>query len=505
MIGASLLNTNEIPHRPNLLETLLWKKEMYVENERGWIMPVKLFDRLERAGLVKRNRLRVEEVYTISFSRLIDLLDKITADTFQLNKDFRVSNHTHCASFDLGGTADECCCFECRFENLTKLARFAALYSDQVIIHNYLAAYSPSWGHPPGKDSDEFRGDLIDDIQLLLHIRPLIEANNVVVLTPPSTTCPYCYAKKLFGSRADQRLKQALKVLMNDLLTKMSVEFFMDEMGYAAKAGTPPYLFKNQTHLYSYSKLPKALAVRPLLAKRISDGQSLLLPRKIRYELNLHSDLAEMVLTSLRYQMSVAEVVGASFLTDRDVDTRILSHMSNDRSVSMRNEIAAKHLNAVVPFAGDVPIDKLLQLRKREEGAFVQFRAALDVALKEIVSQRGSFTERDARALYSDIIAPEIAKLDQRVKEAKRDLIKAPLASAAGTTAMIAFGLYSGMVPAELKQIATALGLAKVAYDTASKVVDLADTQKLIWPERFYFLWRVKNIARKQRALRRNS
>ena len=382
-------------------------------------------------------------------------------------------------------------------EAVNELARFAALYSNRVYIHNLLADHAPSWGHPPDEDSFEFRQDLIEDLTVFLQIRPLIESGRIIVFSPPATTCPYCYAKSIFGSKADQRLQRAMAQISRDLAKGTPIEFYSDEFGYAAYFSTAKNLFRHQTHLIPFEGLPEPIASHSRLAKRIESGEKVLLPPKVARDLGIHEMLATDVLAALRYQMSVADIVGASFLTHRDIDLRILSYVSGDKEFDRRNAIAQKYLTTVVPFAGDVPISQLARLRQREEEAFIQFRSALDKTLQELLSQKEAFTERDAQALYADIIAPEIARLDQKVQDAKRDLLRTPLISAIGTAATIAFGLYSGMILPELKVAASALGLTKVVYDTITKTADLIDVQKHIRPEKFYFLWRVRHSGRK--------
>jgi hypothetical protein len=247
--------------------------------------------------------------------------------------------------------------------------------------------------------------------------------------------------------------------------------------------------------IWRLEQLPSAVACRPGLVTRVESGERITLSDKAVRELTLHEDIANDVLVNLRYQMSVANVVGASLLTNRNVDVDVLSYISNDKDIARRNAIAAKYLTSIVPFAGDVPIPKLLLLRKREEAAFLRFRSALDASLREVLAQRSKSTPQDARSIYVDLIAPELARLDQSVAAAKRDLIKVPLAAAAGTAAIIAFGIYSGMVPTELAKIAGALGLAKVVYDTATQVVNLSDVEKSVRPEKFYFPWKVKHAG----------
>jgi hypothetical protein len=456
----------------------------------------KYFERLEKAGFIRRGKLQESAVINTSFPKVLDLLDYIASDTAEIDSLIRPSVHTHCASLGLGGARDECWESSCRIKEIDELARFAALYSDRVFIHNFLTDNAPILGHAPEEDSGEFRQELWDDILILLRIRPLIEKDVIVPYTPASGICPWCYAKRVFGSGADRRLDRAMKSLSHTLFEQMSVNAILDDYGFGLSFDTPADLFRHDTHVQDRDQIPPIISSKPRLMSRLRAGESVPLSVETRRKLGLHKIEANAVLASIRYQMSVAAALQTSFLIDRDVDMNILKYISRNDELEQRNRIAARHLQSMVPFVGDVPVSKLIQLRQREEESFIRFRSALDTAMKEVTAQKSSFTERDARSIYSDVIAPEIARLDQKVREAKRDLVKVPVTSAIATVAVIIFGLYSGMVPSELKEIASILGLTKVMYDTVSKTVEYVDAEKSIRPEKFYFLWKVKHQAR---------
>jgi hypothetical protein len=460
-----------------------------------------LFEHLERAGTISRGRLRPRRLFSMPHAELLDLLDLTTAATALPDQPIRATIRTHVASFVMGGCGDECVNFHCRLRDLDELARFAALYSDQVIIHNYLATSAPSWGHLGSVDTPESRRRVADDIQLLLHIRPLIRSGRILLLTPTANLCPYCYAHKVFGTKADQRLRRAMRLLAGQLRRDMTVEFYKDEDGYAAACHGTRNLFRHESHVMSFDALPSPFSARPRLANRVEAGDVVALSRSVATELGLHKDLAEDVLCSLRYQMSVADTIRASFTSNREVDIKVLSLVSDDSEIDRRNAIAARHLKSIVPFLPEVPVADLLRLRQREGDAFVRYRAALDSVLTEFTGEGSTLSDRRAQAIYADIIQPELASLNSRVKDAKRDLIKAPLAAIAGASAALIFGVYLGMLPAELGEAAAALGLSKAVYDAAAKAAEIADVQRAIRPERFYFLWKVAQIGR-SRSLR---
>lgn len=116
-----------------------------------------------------------------------------------------------------------------------------------------------------------------------------------------------------------------------------------------------------------------------------------------------------------------------------------------------------------------------------------------------IIGEKGTLNDKRARSVYSDIVAPELGRLETKVMEAKRDLVKTPLSSALGVTASIGIGVYSGLMPLELAAIAAPLGLGKIIYDVVTGTSSLIDVEKAIRTERFYFLWKINHSASHRR------
>jgi len=446
---------------------------------------------LAKNELIKHGKVNKSNIFNLPFVKIIDIIDSITQETSETKIVGKPSIHTHCATFGLGGGRDECWNIDCRLSAVQDMARFAALYSDKVYIHNFLADFSPTWGHPPEEDNADFRHEISNDLEVLLHLKPLIDIERVILFTPTKMLCPYCYAKLVFGKGAEKRLERAQKLLERELFKKTSVNIYKDEEGFATSYNTGTGYFRHPAHIQPIDPIPEPITFHPNLVQRIESGEVIsLTPSQVK-EFGLQLEMATEVFPSFRYQLSVSEAIGTSFLTDREVDTRILSFMSDKDKYDNRNNIAGKYLKTIVPFAEDVPISKLAKLREREELSFLKFRSALDQVLDEFVSEDNSFSERHAIALYDDVIAPEIASLERKVEKAKRDLIMTPIISGIGTSAIISFGLYSGMISAELKEVAGALGLTKVIYDTVTQSIKNMDIQKDIRPEKFYFLWKV--------------
>ena len=95
---------------------------------------------------------------------------------------------------------------------------------------------------------------------------------------------------------------------------------------------------------------------------------------------------------------------------------------------------------------------------------------ALNKAIDDVRAQRSNFSERDARLIYTDVVAPELARLDRAVKTARRETLKDVGRSIAGWSAAISFGMYTGLLPEQLLLAAKALGLTKVLADIGAAI-----------------------------------
>ena len=142
--------------------------------------------------------------------------------------------------------------------------------------------------------------------------------------------------------------------------------------------------------------------------------------------------LPDFPIRNVIYHAAVASSLGTSFLTERHLDIDLLHSISGDPATRRHNQLLQEHFEIMLPFADGVPVAQLLKLRRREEEAFFRFQAAMHRMVTEIRSQGAEMTVHDARSLYGDVIRPRLAELDQRVNEAKRDLVRHPAASPRG-------------------------------------------------------------------------
>ena len=272
------------------------------------------------------------------------------------------------------------------------------------------------------------------------------------------------------------------------------------EIEYAAPEPYLPHpiIWSNEAN---YRELHEAVAQMPRLMKAISKGDSAPLSKAAIKQLELHHFCANKVVDSASYGILTANLLKASFLTDNVLDISFLQSITKDKKgkgnpFEERNRTAFNHLTSIVPFAADVSISNLIKIRKREEEAFIKYRRALNEAIDTYKSNSSSFSEKDARALYSDVIAPGLVDLNQSVQVAKRDLVKKAYRSIIAVVGAISFGIYTGFIPTELAEMAKIIGFTKIATDIIGNLLPAGDANESIKTEDLYFLWQVRRLGK---------
>ena len=458
-----------------------------------------LLELLENAGLVDGSRINERQVMRLSAGRLSDLGAEAAAITKAEDFERESGYLAHSATLSLGGGSQVCVNVECRIRRVDQLAQFAAFYSDRVFIHNFISnhEHEPHSNYVPSLE--ERRHTLLDDLQVIVRIRPLIETGLIIPVTPTSEVCTGCIALGAFGTDADKRFARERRRLARRFFEEMSVDLAYNDGWWELHCEAPEELIEHGSAVTSYVEPPGPLRGMPRILQRALGGEFVRLSRDTRRKLGEHEDAASLVFGSVVFEMAVSQALGTSYLSDTKLPIEVLSAISGDADLVRRNSLVQKHLTSFVPFLGEVPAASALKLRRREEGSFLTYRQALNKAIDDVRSQRSDFSERDARSIYSDVIAPELARLDRAVKSARREILKDVGRSIAGWSAAIGFGMYAGLLPEQLLLAAKALGLTKVLADIGAAIGKLASPEDVVRKENLFFLWKVRQLSERRR------
>lgn len=449
-------------------------------------------DVLRESDLCRADGPRESSIDSLSISKF----RKIT-EAFEnaINAEYNPTSNqlaSHLATSGLSGDSSECDYIGCRINRMDQLARFSLMYSNKVFVRSYFTKYS-------GLESKEHlniaKHDLYNDLKVLHNIVPLIENGYIELYTPEVNVCFYCQAKKVLGENAGKRLDKSYDDLEKQFLDNLSVEAYRRNEGYAFDCSAPKQYFDHaRVHIKFETPLP--LQKRPSILRRIEEWQKIKLSKTLIHDLGFHHDYAHQVVSNAIYGLTASSCLNTTLLTENQLHIDFLNSLQSDYEVSRRNLMASKYLTSMVPYVEDVALVDLMKLRVREEEAFIQYRHALNKALDTFSTANANFTDKDARALHLDVIAPSIAALDIKVAQAKRDLISKPFRAVAGIVGTISFGLLTGIVPQEVSEIVKALGLLKFGSDLVKDTMAIGDGESTIKQDPFYFLWKVQKLRK---------
>ena len=92
--------------------------------------------------------------------------------------------------------------------------------------------------------------------------------------------------------------------------------------------------------------------------------------------------------------------------------------------------------------------------------------------------------------MYGDLIAPELARIETIVREARRGAVVGSGRSLLGWGSALTFGIYSGFLPSELREAAELFGATGLLKEVISQLATLKDADVAARQESYYFLWR---------------
>lgn len=434
----------------------------------------------------------IRSVNSLNLKDFVDITQEIE---IRIRSNHRpVKNHifSHSASLNLGGSSIECSYIDCRIQRIDNLARFALMYSDKVFISSFFSGYVDL---DSNVDLNLAKKNFYDDLLVIQKIRPLVEKGIIEFFAPEVNVCFSCQARSFLGDSAGKKLDSSYKKLQLDYLLNMSVKAERTPDGYDFNCKGPAPYFDHEMVRRAFH-VPDSLIKRPSILKKLKKGDIVPISKTMIKDLGLHIERAHLIVTNAIFGLATSNCLNTTFLTENDLHIQFLNSLHSSVEVSRRNLIAQKYLTSIVPFVEDVELKNLIKLRHREEEAFILYRQALNNAIDNLISNSGSFSEKDAQSLYADVIAPSLAHLDIKIKRAKKDLVSKPLRSLTGIVGIISFGLLTGLVPSDISEIVKTLGLIKFGSDFIKDVMALGDNDKSIKSDHFYFLWKVKKAAR---------
>jgi len=333
------------------------------------------------------------------------------------------------ANSSLSGAPFPYASINCRLNKIDSVARFAALYADQVFIENPFEKYVHYKSiYDPRTNKIIIAGDILG----LLYLRPLFQAGLLSTRHNILLLCSECKdevenLEREVAEQLDKARKQLQKKYLREV--KVHIEKREDEV-FLSYAG-PEHLVEHGI-IDFIGQLPQ-----PLLEKCGSVGARQLTNREIK-EYDLTSWFVDPILKDIFQQNIHVCRHRTQYLTDREIDLDIVTSIGEPDVIRTSKSFLAG-LSHSIPTIEDVRLDKLIRLRQKEGEAFEVYRDALH----RVLNQARALKPEEMRELIDDEIRPEIHKIERTIKNTRRLLVDSLTRDILVSTGYIAIGLFA--------------------------------------------------------------
>lgn len=457
-------------------------------------METPLRDLFENPGLMVDGKPVFKRIQKASLRQIADLCLQSGDISSYENLHPVPSIFSHTASLPLGGDINPCGSISCRLQKVKELAQFAVLYSDKVYVRNFL------YDKADEKSLTKMDKDLVveaftDDLIVFSTLLPLFEAGKVQLVTFQNL-CPHCLSLAGLQQNAGPQYDKASKDLEERYYSEVNYSLHYTEGVLELDARGPDILVPHGT-LHNIFDDPTELVIR---AARLIEKT------KTAGEINLTSTQAKRikaatyffrpVIDSIAFELGGAHFLKTSYLSDSDLEVNFIRNVTTDPIARRRTTLMMKYLTCLIPFIDSVDTSKLLKLREDEQESFALFRSALNKAIDEYKVHGDTLTQRDAQAIYADLVEPRLATLDAKIRAAKRRFVKKSMREILGWTGAISLGYYTGIFTGSpFVAGAAAFAAAKAGAKLIESTMTKSDVKETIEQDDMYFLWRVKEIA----------
>jgi len=193
----------------------------------------------------------------------------------------------------------------------------------------------------------------------------------------------------------------------------------------------------------------------------------------------IFSDIADETTFYLAYGLQR----NARYLASRRGETLLLDLFTEeDDELSASSAALNAYMTHVLPLLNDLPLARLIRIRRDERDSFVRYRLAVSRLLNDISKRKKRIAKREVRDIFRDQIQPELARMKSELSEERRQQVKRIIGGVGALAASLKLGFF-GTIPI---LAAGAVG-TKLLGEAATKACEHKVKEK----NDFYFLLRL--------------
>jgi hypothetical protein len=373
-------------------------------------------------------------------------------------------------------------CEGCAPKKLATLARYAALYTDRVVV--------PFQYQVPTSDSPDCRAALAFKLAQLMQIREVIEAGVLQVVLPEFHFCDECgkRAKKVLGeisSVSEQFAERWFDDFKFTYHRKHDHEFLEIE--------GPRQLLDHGSGVLFFE--PPTWAPKRLKVIANGDRSKILSTSAIRKNKLLLKYVVQTFKEDLIFQQLYGHRHRMKYLTDLPGEAEFFGMSSRNEQFPSRARQLCAGLSHSVPLLRDVPLSTILRIRKHDPGSFGLYKQALGKILHDYIGGRDAISETDVETIYRDVLEPELLRLKREADAQRRLKGTRIISKAVVPAAIISLGVISGLLPQEIAQLAKIIGAVSLLSQASEAVLDKSGSDQ-IRNHNLYFLLRLADEQR---------
>jgi hypothetical protein len=328
-----------------------------------------------------------------------------------------------------------CSAINCRGDKISFLARYAALYANELIFPLSLR-HPDKVGHV-----SEMRGLLGENLFTLFLLRPLITGGIVFPVVMRTQHCVH-----------QAKLTATMSAIVHDFsqftARTLHQEFRLTyQVPEKSPSGKPTLYLEGPEEYIEHGGLARLLDEPPEW-----------LPRSARFDKNGQIEMRGVhkrhivgevftgIADNVTFYLAYGTRRNARFLSDMPGETDFLEWLTDDDRMTAKS-LALHELQHSVPVLADLPVATIIRVRKQERDSFEAYRRAIGTISANIMSARGRVSKKEAREMFRTAIEPELQKMKREMSAHRKTQHRRIIAGVASVVAGVAIGAYSGLPP----------------------------------------------------------
>jgi hypothetical protein len=398
-----------------------------------------LFELLAKYGLRKPDDL--DRVYRLSSKKARDLQERLFGALLRLQyeglpPEREAHTFRFVASRHLRGDA----CDYCRPAKLELIGRFAALYSDVVIVP--LSLSHPSKNDSPADGKYQTR----NAAEALLLLRPLILAGIVRLAVMTTRNCCQFHANNL------REFADLTHSIAEDMASGNLGRFSLyyepppEPGGIHTVHLEGPRYYLDHGRLYWHLSRPPSWVAKSWRPE--PDGRFKVPPQKLRRS-GLVQSLFGQIASDTTFHFAYGSLWKAKYLTDLPGEAELLRGLGNDGPSAQQHRSTAlvSAMTHALPFVGDLAIPEILKIRSEISESFEQYRWAIAAIIREHGAER--LNTQSATRICATELAPRIAILENKIAIERRRFNSKVIATSGIVGVVVMLGMFGLMQPSQ--------------------------------------------------------